>query len=75
LNAARDEVSRALNSNSSEAALPPVQALNAQPVDLNLPTMPSAPGSTTAPQVIDPNAPPPVPPPIPFDFGKTPPAQ
>ena len=136
LDAARDEVMKALNSDSSQP-LEPVQALNAQPMvdglntseatpaaptpeptvvtpaeplnelpsaipSLPLPSTPATPDTaavpsapfdpasfgidsqpgaampgTATPQVIDPNAAPPVPPPIPFNFGAppTPPQQ
>ena len=127
VDAARDEVMKALNAEPNTQPLPPVEALNAQPMvdSLNTPTesvvlpamepnaafsesmqqivpslplpptaapaidpaatqfdptsfgITSAPGAelpgTTGPQVIDPNAAPPVPPPIPFNFGAPPP--
>ncbi len=117
VDAARDEVMKALNSDTIQP-LEPVQALNAQPmldslntqaapeiapdVALNdlpnaIPSLPLPPASDVvipvepfdpatfgintqpgtpipgaAPQVIDPNAAPPVPPPIPFNFGTPP---
>lgn len=103
--AARDEVSRAINEGIDPAAPPtePVAALNAQPLGAGLhepapsleeqipglsPTLeyhkqqdqdqPSdlpqndQPTDGQNPQVVDPNAPPPVPPPIPFQFGNPP---
>ena len=107
LDAARDEVTRALNDGGIEPSPEPIHALNAQPLsdslhpdtpaeqppagppaaDPNAPAddlaaqipgltipaeEPKTEGPATAPaqpQVIDPNAPPPVPPPIPFQFG------
>jgi hypothetical protein len=68
----RDEVSRALN--SADAAPPEtpaaVDSLNAQPLGSDLHSADSAQSEPkTAPEVKDPNAPPPVPPPIPFQFG------
>jgi hypothetical protein len=89
LDAARDEVSRALNQATADGNFTPqpIQALNAQPLGDNLhaaappasdapqanPPAPVLPSNT--PQVVDPNAPPPVPPPIPFQFGQSPPQQ
>jgi hypothetical protein len=104
LNAARDEVLKALNADTTNAPLTPTESMGAQPMMDNLntpepsnepvtndpelaallgqpiPTLPTPPGmpqAGPAPQVTDPNAPPPVPPPIPFNFGggSTPPAQ
>jgi hypothetical protein len=64
----RDEVNRALNDPALASSEPtgPIQALGAQPLGDDL---------HPEPEVIDPNAPPPVPPPIPFQFGNPPPAQ
>lgn len=103
--AARDEVSRAINEGIDPAAPPtePVAALNAQPLGVGLhepaPSLEEQiPGLSPTleyhkqqdqdqpsdlpqndqsidgqnPQVVDPNAPPPVPPPIPFQFGNPP---
>lgn len=86
LGAARDEVTKALGSDTNiDAPQPPIQALGAQqlgpelrPSDLSDdPTTPTQNPveSNSEPQSDDPNAPPPVPPPIPFQFGNPPSAQ
>ena len=86
LDSARDEVARALNSQSIPPE--PVQALGAQPLGgplhptldlaplaptaaVNLPVPP--PEASAVPSDNDPTAPPPVPPPIQFTFGSPPP--
>jgi nanoRNase/pAp phosphatase (c-di-AMP/oligoRNAs hydrolase) len=83
VNEARDEVDKALTGNASTTMPPePIQALNAQQIGGDLhPAINSnssaasqtsdqgSPTTGSAPQVIDPTAPPPVPPPIPFQFG------
>lgn len=65
LDAARDEVDKALNNPtlSDVPTPPPIDALNAQPLGEEL--HPDASDTPT----LDANAPPPVPPPIPFQFG------
>jgi hypothetical protein len=78
LDTVREEVDQALAQNPSDSQAP-IEALNAQPLGENLhpqdqPQPGQAPPTADAqpPQVVDPNAPPPVPPPIPFQFGTPP---
>ncbi len=88
LDAARDEVSRALTGDGVNLPDEPVQALGAQPLGSELhpavpvtpppdsqPPLPPVDPPSPPPQVIDPSAPPPVPPPIPFQFGNPAPPQ
>jgi hypothetical protein len=77
LDTVREKVDEALAQNSSGPQTP-IEALNAQPLGENLHPQDQAqpeqvsPADMQPPQVIDPNAPPPVPPPIPFQFGTPP---
>ena len=75
LDAARDEVDRALSGSSDVTTDEPIQSLGAQPLGMELHPAPAPESPAIAPQVIDNNAPPPVPPPIPFQFGNPPAAQ
>jgi hypothetical protein len=73
VDAARDEVSRAYSDSSSTAsdALPPIDALNAQPLGGEL-HPDSASTDSSQPSQATNTTPPPVPPPIPFQFGSPP---
>jgi hypothetical protein len=66
LDEARKAIMDAVDSapQNSDQPLPPVQALNAQPVDLELHPAKNDNDQQHAPQVTDPNAPPAVPPPM-----------
>ena len=76
VDAARDEVNRALNAVPSTPE--PIQALNAQPfgdsLHVDAPTEQPLAVATqgVVSQPFDPSAPPPVPPPIPFNFNAPP---
>lgn len=72
VDAARDEVSRAYSDSSSTASdpLPPIDALNAQPLGGELHPDGASADSSQATSTT----PPPVPPPIPFQFGSPPPS-
>lgn len=67
---ARSAVHQAINAQPSSTPLPPIAALNAQRVDLNLRDTPQAPAAVFSPPPIapgppaDPSAPPPGPPPM-----------
>jgi len=79
VDAARDEVNRAYSDTStatSNEPLPPIDALNAQPLGGELHPSTTNTDDTTQPpqQTSTTNPPPPVPPPIPFQFGSPPPA-
>jgi len=76
VDAARDEVSRAYSDSNSGAsgALPPIDALNAQPLGDALHPSSTATDSSQSAATDAAATPPPVPPPIPFQFGSPPPA-
>jgi hypothetical protein len=77
VDAARDEVKRAYNDSNagSNDVLPPIDALNAQPLSGELhPNDTGADTSQSSQTTNTTTPPPPVPPPIPFQFGNPPPA-
>lgn len=73
IDAAREEVNRAYSDtgSSNDDKLPPIDALNAQPLGEELHPDVTANGSQPQ-QPTSNSTPPPVPPPIPFEFGKPP---
>ena len=70
---ARVEVNKALSAATTEGIMPPIEALNAQPLGLEMhPTvLDFSPQEVSANNFSGVSSPPPVPPPIPFDFGKS----